>query len=322
MNGMLHALSDSILAKRFEACSVDELKELANKYPYASSVQFLLAQKMKQENAEHYDVQLQKTLLYYKNPVFINYLLNGSGAAQQQAQPRYLPGNITEKSNDPQNVIISYSIISGPENAAADDIIREDGPAPVSATEAGSVPATDNTAAQSGGTDKLPEDSLSENIAPEAQNNTENNGEEQDVGELQPLPEFKIETIDPSKTELSFTPYHTIDYFAAQGINLNEEQHSNDRFGSQLKSFTQWLKHMKRLPAAQTNAGAAPGAEKEIEQMAEQSLTGGSAATEAMAAVWIKQGNLQKAIEIYQKLSLQNPLKSAYFAAKADHLKK
>jgi hypothetical protein len=43
--------------------------------------------------------------------------------------------------------------------------------------------------------------------------------------------------------------------------------------------------------------------------------------TEAMAEVWIKQGNVSKAIEVYNKLCLQNPSKSTYFAAKIDHLK-
>ncbi len=43
--------------------------------------------------------------------------------------------------------------------------------------------------------------------------------------------------------------------------------------------------------------------------------------TEAMAEVWIKQGNREKARDIFTKLSLQNPGKSAYFAAKIDQLK-
>jgi hypothetical protein len=40
-----------------------------------------------------------------------------------------------------------------------------------------------------------------------------------------------------------------------------------------------------------------------------------------MAEVWIKQGNKEKAIEIYNKLSLLNPDKSAYFASLAEQLK-
>jgi hypothetical protein len=40
-----------------------------------------------------------------------------------------------------------------------------------------------------------------------------------------------------------------------------------------------------------------------------------------MAEVYLQQGKPKKAIEIYQKLSLLNPSKSAYFAAKLEILK-
>jgi hypothetical protein len=42
--------------------------------------------------------------------------------------------------------------------------------------------------------------------------------------------------------------------------------------------------------------------------------------TEAMAAIWIKQGNPAKAREIYTKLSLLEPSKSAYFANRINDL--
>jgi hypothetical protein len=41
-----------------------------------------------------------------------------------------------------------------------------------------------------------------------------------------------------------------------------------------------------------------------------------------MAEVWLKQGNKEKAADVYRKLSLRNPSKSAYFAAKIESLNK
>ncbi|HRN46498.1 MAG TPA: hypothetical protein PKW69_00580, partial [Niabella sp.] len=61
--------------------------------------------------------------------------------------------------------------------------------------------------------------------------------------------------------------------------------------------------------------------DRKIENMAEKSVSGENAITEAMAQVWVKQNEISKAIEVYQKLSLLNPAKSAYFAAKIDFLK-
>ena len=61
--------------------------------------------------------------------------------------------------------------------------------------------------------------------------------------------------------------------------------------------------------------------ESTIQQMAGHSIEGNEAETEAMAEVWIKQGNMRKAIEIYRKLSLLNPSKNHYFAAKIEKLK-
>ena len=40
-----------------------------------------------------------------------------------------------------------------------------------------------------------------------------------------------------------------------------------------------------------------------------------------MAEVFIQQGKIEKAHDIYKKLSLLNPAKSAYFAAKIELLK-
>jgi hypothetical protein len=150
----------------------------------------------------------------------------------------------------------------------------------------------------------------------------------EDMHQQQPLPEvsgeipgLKIEPIDPATAELSFTPYHTVDYFATQGIKFREEDQPRDKFGKQLKSFTEWLKVLKKVPGVTVNI-AEGKQDKKVEQMAAHSVNNeGEVLTEAMAEVWEKQDNPQKAIEIYKKLSLLNPGKRAYFAAKIDQLK-
>jgi hypothetical protein len=135
------------------------------------------------------------------------------------------------------------------------------------------------------------------------------------------IPKLTFEPIDVSKAELTFEPYHTIDYFASQGIKPQEEGKPKDKFTLQLKSFTEWLKVMKKLPATEIASSVSASDEKKVEQMAELSINDREVVTETMAEVWERQGNHEKARETYEKLSLLEPAKSSYFAAKIEHLK-
>jgi hypothetical protein len=121
---------------------------------------------------------------------------------------------------------------------------------------------------------------------------------------------------------LVFEPYHTVDYFASQGIKLSQEDVPKDKFGKQLKSFTEWLKTMKRLPPTEMSRDVDPSTETKVQHLAEDSVHQSDVLTEAMAEVWIKQGNKEKAIETYNKLGLLNPSKKAYFAGLIENLKR
>lgn len=111
-----------------------------------------------------------------------------------------------------------------------------------------------------------------------------------------------------------FEPLHASDYFASQGIKLSEEQLQNDQLGKQLKSFTEWLKTIKKSNGYKLNTQAP--IDKKVEEMAEKSNQDTEVVTEAMAEVYLSQGKPEKANEIYKKLSLQNPSKNSYFAEK------
>jgi len=125
---------------------------------------------------------------------------------------------------------------------------------------------------------------------------------------------------DDEESVIAFEPLHTVDYFASQGIKINEEALANDHLGKQVKSFTAWLKSMKKL-----HPGQLPEQNEVIERIIQSSSEASNketdVLTEAMAEVLVKQGKREKAIEMYEKLSLLNPSKSAYFAAKIESLK-
>lgn len=132
---------------------------------------------------------------------------------------------------------------------------------------------------------------------------------------------------EANANDLLFEPLHTSDYFASVGIKLSEDEKTQDKLGKQLKSFTDWLKTMKRTHAEQLSQVSksanleAAGADGSIQKLAEKSNKENDIVTEAMAEVLFQQGRQDKGIEILEKLSLLNPTKSAYFAAKINQIK-
>jgi hypothetical protein len=118
-----------------------------------------------------------------------------------------------------------------------------------------------------------------------------------------------------------FAPYHVIDYFASQGIKLVLEDQPADNFGKQLKSFTDWLKVMKKIPTSSLIEKADEKEAERIRHFAVHSIEERDILTESMAEVLAKQGMYENAIALYMKLSLIYPPKSAYFASRIEQLK-
>ena len=141
--------------------------------------------------------------------------------------------------------------------------------------------------------------------------------------EIESLPEKKeaLNHSNGTDDQLIFQPLYATDYFASQGIKLSEETQATDKLGKQLKSFTDWLKTMKKINTTKILDTHSAQTDITVETLAEKSNTEGEVLTETMAEIFIQQGKAEKAIETYQKLSLLNPAKSAYFAAKIEQLK-
>jgi len=297
MTDYIHKLVNSIFQKdSLEQCSMEELEQYVERHPYFGAAQLLLAKKMQSENPEKYPEQLEKTFQYFHNPLWVQHLLNSDGGIEielvkqtgTEVQLGAIEENGTERTAGLHPVEIeSESLFVKP----------------------GSGNIESNTSEDDSLTDVTDE--------PESVNdNTELENNEFKI------PGLKIEPIAPGNTSILFQPYHTVDYFASQGIKLNEENPASDKFSKQLKSFTDWLKTMKKLPVSEIESQPLTGNTQKVDQMAEASVREGEVITESMAQIWEKQGNSLKAIEIYNKLSLLEPSKNAYFAAKIEELKK
>lgn len=162
------------------------------------------------------------------------------------------------------------------------------------------------------------EDNIWDNTLPE--NRAEQTTIEEPILSIDKEPELVADPVSlTASSSIPIEPYHTVDYFASQGIrtNLNDPQ---DELGKKVKTFTAWLKTMKRLQPAEEISEIEDN-DEEIDSGFDQPANTEIIATEAMAEVYLKQGLTQKAIEVYAKLSLQNPANSHIFAAKIIQIK-
>jgi hypothetical protein len=310
MSERIHVLAQQLFGKSsVDECDLQEVKDLANRYPYFAPAQFLLLEKLKKENAPEYPSQLQKTVLYYHNPLEFEYFISSD---------RFETEIDFEESFQPEAVSYEHEEISiatvTPSEETVNPVIEE---TPVQEEileppEEAVIPEEIDILEQ-------PVNSVEEEIlTPEA--------EEKMAEHIERVLEQEEKQIkEPSPTsanDLVFEPYHTVDYFASQGVKLSQEESTQDKFGKQLKSFTDWLKTMKRLPAKEISKSVDTASESKVQHLAADSVHDADVVTEAMAEVWIKQGNREKAIETYNKLGLLNPSKKAYFAALIENLKR
>lgn len=175
---------------------------------------------------------------------------------------------------------------------------------------------------------------------------------------LEEHPEMKEEQI---AEDIVLQPASAEDYFLQQGIHVSgdlperkemvaaheampETEEDKEKSLMVVMSFAEWLKHIssknqkareeeaeqKALKAMWQQQKLAAAIEEESEEIPEQVFEMAvnsisrkdELVSESLAEVYAKQGKKEKAIDMYQKLSLLNPEKNAYFAAKIENLQK
>jgi len=306
MTGYFNNLSEQLFQKPLQECSLEEVESLARKYPYFAPAQFLLLKKLN-HNSEEYRDQYQRSILYYKNPLEFDYFIQN-----EHYQTHFEESGAEENWN---NGIEHQDEIK--EEVTAHDPVSET----EQAKEINEINDVIDIAPQLEQQEEITEKEIAAEEPIVATEETQIASEIlNEEAEVKNEPEEKKSEEPPA--EMAFEPYHTVDYFASQGIKLSQEEATNDRFGKQLKSFTEWLKTMKRFPQPETVKKVSEPVVEKVADLAEHSVKNPEVVTVAMAEVWEKQGNSEKATEVYRKLSLLNPSKSAYFAAKIDNLKK
>lgn len=276
-----------------ESVTVAELEQLVKKYPYCAPLQFLLLKKMKLSYSLGFSEQWQQSLLFFQDPYFLNAQLKWISVPVPETMKQEIKQE--EKTAPPIESKLVRELTSELADALAlaKSIANSAIEPETIASQQQEEPLEDQPMLR---TDLLLKES--------------------------PIRIPSIRDLGPVTDDMpSFEPYHTIDYFASQGIKLGNEL-PKDKLGKQLKSFTEWIRSMKKLPQTVIEEKLMDAGKGEtIEAMAADSIEGKEILTETMADVLLKQGNKARAIEIFHKLSLAHPDKSAYFATRIEQLK-
>ena len=291
--------------------TANELESIIVQYPYFSLAQLLFAKKLKQEQPGNFARQLQHCTIYFQDGAGLqSWLYDKSDAiaapASTPVQPSVLEANTGEAKTTVEN--------NGDTNLRNDEVEN----ANLLTLPAGDV--LDNFSLQIDDVKAEPElpPLDEEELANINETSTEAAAKIADVLQHQ-VADYKAPVEEKGAMPISTEPYHTIDYFASQGIKIDSQL--QDALTKKVHTFTDWLRQMKRISSYPTDLGSDPDMENYVQAIADTSNQPKATDTEAMAEVLVKQGKKDKAIEMYQKLSLLNPGKTAYFAAKINQLK-
>src|SRR5258706_14506468 len=186
MNIAFNEVAIAVLKKRLQDCSLDELQQLADQYPYFSPAHLLLAKKLQEESSSSYEEQVQKTSLYFQNRLWLNYLLNDNEA------PDIIIENKQGKNEEPAAAGEEYQAETNETG-----IIQEKPEENVMETETPIQTTLTNTEPTT-------------QVSAESEANPEPVNEEmaKQIETRLDLSQFKIEPI-ASGSELAFEPYHT-----------------------------------------------------------------------------------------------------------------
>jgi hypothetical protein len=340
-----HTVQTMLGSRRLEEVPREQLEGLVLEFPYASPLRLLYTKKLQLLRDPGYADQVSRTALYFNNPHWLNFQLWNREIKdlwdEAETAPEVTQGMRTAAQPSPEfptvEIVSPVPLKEVPHDETA---TAEPSPGLPTVEMVSPAPLTEVPQDERARTESEPELPKEEMISPETllphpmkpwhepsvrTLHTEGfsvslENFPADPGDFQPVPSTPEPVAMPDAEPLiPLEPYYTIDYFASQGIKLTEAE-NQDNLGRKLKSFTDWLKTMKKVHSEKREPAIDAFAEARIKEGADRSNDLKEVWTEAMAEVYLKQGLKHKALEVYRKLSLQNPAQSANFAAKIAEL--
>ncbi|QJB29975.1 hypothetical protein HF324_00785 [Chitinophaga oryzae] len=263
--------------------------------------------------------------------------------------PAEAPADVTAAAESAPEGLTEIPVVA-PEMASTPEGLTE---IPVAAPAAEEWPEAPVPGTENGTTSPEPEAALSDipepadmlaapevNHMPHPAATAEATEQTTDTEDERPIKIFPLEIRSgeeiTEETVLTFQPLYTDDYFAYKRLKNPEDADELSVQGeAEMKSFTSWLRQIKDNFSGRTSKDwyhqqlhriyeedEEPEVSETVEKMAMESITfNNDIVSETLAEIWVRQHQYQQAIRIYQKLSLLNPDKNAYFAQKIQELK-
>lgn len=272
---------------------VETLQNIADEHPYFAPAQYFLTSKIIMIGNSLAVPQSVRTNFYFTNPYWLQFQLKHGLKNVADTSPASGPQN--------NNLPTGFTI---PTVEAVKEIMRK-------------IDYSQETPAQPEET--ATDEYITESFVP---GNTESANKISGLLSGQ-LADFKKPVEADAKLDIDSISerLHTIDYFASQGIKIDLANIPQDKLTIHLRKFTDWLKQMKQAEGKSQDLGTNLEMENAVAETAKNSNKTREILTETMADVLVKQGQVEKAIQLYIKLSFINPEKSSYFAAKIEQLK-
>ncbi len=339
--------------RHFDEISEDQISKIASEYPFFAPSQLLYSLKLKNEVNYKTPSQIHKTALFFNNPEWLGYHLQNDQIVAFEV-PQFETINTTEeivdkvvaetpveaKSSDNQH----FQHIDIPTLQDVKDIMTGatlEETEPLASSFQNEFEPTITEHHLSTDTDHVLSEIASSEQEIDEYDTAFTDEQENDFVKTSDIEDFSISIPQSISNQLADAkagmskhlsgdaldinynnePAHAVDYFDSQGIKLDLSKLPQDKLTRQLLKFTDWLKHVKTANPNPKDLGTAPELETIVESSAKHSNDSREINTETMAEVYAKQGKLEKAIQIYIKLSFLNPDKTAFFAKKIQELK-
>nr|MBP6687678.1 hypothetical protein [Lacibacter sp.] len=235
--------------------TVADLEMMAYQYPWFGTAQLLLAAKQKQTGVLTADQQVQKAMIYFNQPSWLGTQLNRFITAEPISVTAIKETEALHEIDETDAALDAVAMIEAEDiRDKKDNNVLTD-----ASLDAEYVLKADADKEADQFIKELDiEEQAEAMIEADAQREVADFMSNADAEmaadatiDAELAKEEFIKTEEPAAVEekpvFTFEPFHTVDYFASQGIKMREEKIEGDKLDKQVKSFTQWLRSMKKI---------------------------------------------------------------------------